>query len=116
MNFSLDSKNDVQILRIHEERLDMEVAHDLKLQLLALLKDHHRKILLDLRDVEYADSTGLGAILFGLRQGRNFSAELKLVHLNERVLNLIRIAKLDDVVEAFDNEQEAIDSFASESF
>ena len=115
MNFSLDTKNDVQILRIHEERLDMEVAHDLKLQLLGLMKENHRKILLDLQQVEYADSTGLGAILFGLRQGRNFDVQLKLVHLNERVLNLIRIAKLDDVVEAFDNEQEAVDSFENGS-
>ncbi|RMD93252.1 MAG: anti-sigma factor antagonist [Calditrichaeota bacterium] len=114
MNFSLEEKEQIAILRLHEERLDTDIAHDLKVQILALFNKDKTKVLLDLKDVQYADSTGLGAILFGIRQARNFSGELKLVHLNERVLSLIRIAKLDYVIEAFDNEPEALESFSKE--
>ncbi len=111
MHYTVEHKNDVSILRVHHERLDTEVAHDLKVELLKLVSGKNKGILLDLKQVHYADSTGLGAILFGIRQGREQGRDLKLVHLNERVLNLIRIAKLDDVIESFDNEDEALASF-----
>ncbi len=113
MHYTVEHKNDVCILRVHHERLDTDVAHDLKVELLKLISAKNKSILLDLGEVQYADSTGLGAILFGIRQGREQDCVLKLVNLNERVLNLIRIAKLDDVIESFDNEDEAVASFAS---
>ncbi|MCA9730657.1 MAG: STAS domain-containing protein [Deferribacteres bacterium] len=114
MNYKVEEVNGIHILRIHEERLDTSVAPDLKAELMALAqKGLQQNILIDLKAVDYADSSGLGAILFGIRQARETESQLKLMHTNVRVMNLIRIAKLDNIIDFFDNEQEAIDSFSN---
>ena len=61
--------------------------------------------------VFYADSSGLGALLFGLRQFRDTEGSMKILGANSRVINLIRIAKLEEVLLNFNDEKEAIESF-----
>jgi anti-sigma B factor antagonist len=111
MNLKTALKDNVTILRLQDARLDNVVAADLKAQLLVLIEQGQKDILLDLAKVEYADSSGLGAILFGIRQARPLNGRVKLINPTSRVLSLIKIAKLDNVIEAYDNEREALDSF-----
>ncbi|MGH7599858.1 MAG: STAS domain-containing protein [bacterium] len=111
MNFKTTTKNNVTILRLQDSRLDNTLAADLKAHLLVMLEQGEKNILIDLAKVDYADSSGLGAILFGIRQARPANGKIRLVNLKSRVLSLIKIAKLDNVIEAYDNEAEAIDSF-----
>ena len=99
-------------MRLGDARLDTTLAPDLKTKLLGLAEQDEPQILIDLKEVEYADSSGLGAILFGIRRARDNGGTCKLVNLNNRVLSLIRIAKLDHVIEAFDDEKEALKSFS----
>lgn len=112
MNYKIEIKDKVTMLRLDEQRLDTAIAAELKTQLISLINEHSPKMIVDLKSVEYADSSGLGAILFGIRQARDIGGACKLINLNNRVLSLIRIAKLDHVIEAFDNEKEALASFA----
>jgi anti-sigma B factor antagonist len=112
MNLKTAVKNNVTILRLQEARLDNVIAADLKAQLLVLIEEGNKNILIDLAKVEFADSSGLGAILFGIRQARPLNGHVKLVNPQSRVLSLIKIAKLDNVIEAYDDEKEAIESFA----
>ncbi len=103
----------VRIVRIAEQRLDATVASELKTEMLRLVEqegDVH--VLLDLKQVEYVDSSGLGALLFGHRKMKTTDGKLKLMHLNPKVSTLIKIAQLETVLEHFDDEREAIDSFA----
>jgi anti-anti-sigma factor len=111
MDFNIESNGAIKIFRLNEQRLDTSLAPDLKTHLLGMAEQEEPQILIDLKEVEYADSSGLGAILFGIRQARDNGGACKLMNLNSRVLSLIRIAKLDHVIEAFDNEPEAISSF-----
>ncbi|MDZ7292887.1 MAG: STAS domain-containing protein [candidate division KSB1 bacterium] len=111
MNIKTTTHNDVTILRLQDTRLDSTIAADLKAHLLVMLEQGTKNILIDLAKVEYADSSGLGAILFGIRQARPFNGQLKLVNVQSRVLSLIKIARLENVIEAYDDEQEALDSF-----
>jgi anti-sigma B factor antagonist len=111
MNFKTTTKNNVTILRLQDSRLDNTLAADLKAHLLVMIEQGEKNILIDLAKVDYADSSGLGAILFGIRQARPVSGKIKLVNLKPRVLSLIKIAKLDNVIEAYDNEAEALASF-----
>lgn len=104
-------KNRVTIIRVLAQRLDSTVAPGLKTEFLRLLDENKFDLLVDLGNVEYADSSGLGAILFGIRQADAAGGEVKVFNLRPRVLSLIKIAKLDDVIEAYDNEDEAIGSF-----
>jgi anti-sigma B factor antagonist len=111
MNLKTTEKNNVTILRLEDERLDSAIAADLKAHLLVMIDQGHKDFLIDLKKVDYADSSGLGAILFGIRQTRPINGKIKLVNLKSRVLSLIKIAKLDNVIEAYDDEQEALASF-----
>lgn len=111
MEFILETKNNVDIMRLKSARLDSDVAPQLKTQLLVLMQEGENHLLLDFKDVEYCDSSGLGALLLGLREANDCGKQLKLVNINPRVLSLIRIAKLDHVIEAYDNEKEALKSF-----
>lgn len=112
MDFNVESNGDIKIIRLSDARLDTTLAPDLKTKLLGLAEADEPQILIDLKSVEYADSSGLGAILFGIRRARDNGGSCKLVNLNNRVLSLIRIAKLDHVIEAFDDEMEALKSFS----
>ena len=111
MNFKTVTKNDVTILRLQDARLDNVIAAELKAHLLVMLEQGIQNILIDLTKVEFADSSGLGAILFGIRQARPLNGRVKLINPQSRVLGLIKIAKLDNVIEAYDDEREAIESF-----
>ena len=114
MKFRTETKNDVTIIRVEEPRLDLHFSSELKTDFLVLAKIPQSKVLLDMEKVEYSDSSGLGAILFGIRQMRLTEGTLKLCNLQPRVLTLIKIAKLDNVIESFDNEEEALASFNEE--
>ncbi|MDZ7269693.1 MAG: STAS domain-containing protein [candidate division KSB1 bacterium] len=114
MQLQSEKKRGVTILRLEDQRLDFSVAPDLKTKFVELANTGEKHLLLDLANVEYADSSGLGAILFGIRQLRPAKGSLKIVNLQPRVLTLIKIAKLDNVIESFDDETEALASFAED--
>jgi anti-anti-sigma factor len=111
MKLKTIEKGNITILRLEDERLDSPIAAELKAHLLLLIDQGAKNLLLDMKGVEYADSSGLGAILFGVRQVRPVNGQIKLANLQPRVLSLIKIAKLDNVIEAYDNEKEALASF-----
>jgi len=97
MKFTVEQKGSTHILHILEERLDHRFTSELKAQLLLMINDEtSRIILVDLKGVTYADSSGLGALLLGLRQARDYEKRFALVAAQKRVLSLIKIAHLSD--------------------
>jgi anti-sigma B factor antagonist len=78
-----------------------------------LLAKGHRKILLNLADVSYIDSSGIGELVSGYTSVTNAGGQLKLVNLTKRVNDLLQITKLYTVFDIYDNELTAIRSFAS---
>ena len=76
-----------------------------------LLSDGQRKVLLNLGDVSYIDSAGLGALISSYATAKREGGQLKLVNLTKRVQDLLAITKLITVFETFDNEKEALESY-----
>jgi anti-sigma B factor antagonist len=72
-----------------------------------------QKILLNLADVTYIDSAGLGELTGAFTSMKNRNGQLKLLNLTKRVHDLLQITKLYTVFDVFDDEKEAIGSFAS---
>lgn len=70
-----------------------------------------KKLLLNLSDVSYIDSSGIGEMVSGFTTVTNGGGQLKLVGLSKRVKDLLQITKLYTVFEAFDDEAEAVRSF-----
>ena len=79
-----------------------------------LLADGQRKILLNLGDVTYIDSAGLGALISSYTTTNREGGQLRLVNLTRRIQDLLAITKLITVFDTYDNEVEAIDSFSKQ--
>ena len=71
-----------------------------------------KKILLNLSDVSYIDSSGIGELVSGFTTITNQGGSLKLLGLAKRVKDLLQITKLYTVFEVHDDEASAIRSFA----
>jgi len=72
----------------------------------------HKKLLLNLGEVSYIDSSGIGEMVSGFTTVTNHGGMLKLLNLNKRVKDLLQITKLYTVFEVHDDEAAAVRSFA----
>ena len=70
-----------------------------------------KKILLNLGDVSYIDSSGIGELVSGFTTVTNSGGQLKLLNLNKRVKDLLQITKLYTVFDVHEDEASAIRSF-----
>jgi anti-sigma B factor antagonist len=76
-----------------------------------LLGKGEKKILLNLGDVTYIDSSGIGELVSAFTSTRNQQGQLKLLKLTKKVHDLLQITKLYTVFEIYDDEAAAIASF-----
>ena len=77
-----------------------------------LLKQGSKNILLNLRDVSYIDSSGIGELFGCLTTARSQGGAVKLTNPNERVGNLLSLTKLNTVLEVIQDEAAALQSFS----
>src|SRR6201992_2295787 len=77
-----------------------------------LLSKGQKKILLNLGDVSYIDSSGIGELVSAFTSVRNQGGELKLLHLTKKVHDLLQITKLYTVFDVKDDEAGAIAAFS----
>jgi len=85
----------------------------LKDKINSLMNQGHRKIVLNLADVPYIDSAGLGEIVRTYTTVSRQGGSLKLLNLTKRITDLLSITKLLTVFETFDSEDEAVRSFSA---
>lgn len=76
-----------------------------------LLDDQRKRILLNLADVDYIDSSGIGELVSGFTAVKNQGGDLKLLHLTKKVRDLLQITKLYTVFDVFTDENIAVSSF-----
>ena len=77
-----------------------------------LLSEGNKRILLNLGDVNYIDSSGLGELVSAFTSVRSQGGELKLLNLTKRVRNLLQITKLYTVFDITDDEATSVKSFS----
>ena len=76
-----------------------------------LLENGQTKILLNLGDVNYIDSSGIGELVSGFTAVRSRDGQLKLLNLTKKVHDLLQITKLFTVFEVYSDEGTAVQSF-----
>ena len=77
-----------------------------------LLEEKRNHILLNLADVDYIDSSGIGELVSGYTAVKSRGGELKLLHLTKKVHDLIQITKLYTVFDVHSDEATALRSFS----
>jgi anti-sigma B factor antagonist len=87
----------------------------LKDKVRSLVQQGRRKVILNLGDVSYLDSAGLGEIVLAYATLTRNNGALKLLNATKRLKDLLSIAKLLTIFETFDSEAAAVTSFSSAS-
>jgi anti-sigma B factor antagonist len=83
-----------------EGRLNMVAAPGLKSQLDELVRSGKTRIVVDLDQVTFIDSSGLGALISGLKATRQAGGDLRIAEVPEQVLTVLRLTNLDRVLRA----------------
>ena len=88
---------------------DTTLLHD---KLHEYIEQNKRQVVIDLAEVDWMNSTGLGILIAGYTTLRHNQGELKLANVTDKIQSLLTITKLVTVFEAYDSVDEAINSFA----
>jgi anti-sigma B factor antagonist len=113
MQMTERSIGDVKILDIKGKITLGEGDEQLKDKVNSLVNQGHRKIVLNLADVPYLDSAGLGEVVRAYTTVSKQGGNLKLLNLTKRITDLLSITKLLTVFETFESEQDAVQSFSA---
>jgi anti-sigma B factor antagonist len=103
-------KEGIKILDLNG-KLTVGGASDLRERVNEQMAAGHLKQILNLKEVDYIDSTGLGTMVICYMSVQKAGGALKLANLNRRNLELVLLTKLSTVFQIFNDEQEAINSF-----
>jgi anti-sigma B factor antagonist len=115
MKYDKRINGDIVIIHIREKKLISNKAPEMKTAFLGLMEDEGEFLIVNLDDVEYMDSTGLGSLLFGIRQGKRYDKDVVFCELRPRIKSLLHIAHLDGIFEVYDTEKEALDALQDET-
>jgi anti-sigma B factor antagonist len=109
MKYTIDKKENYTIITIDEKKLDTSIAPDLKSEFVKLNAEGITNLILDLNNVKYTDSSGLSSILIANRLCNSSNGLLILTSLQDHVMKLISISKLESVLNILPTVEEAID-------
>ncbi|NDD64316.1 MAG: anti-sigma factor antagonist [Acidobacteria bacterium] len=111
MKITERKNGDVTVLDIEGKILLGEGNVQLKRKIEELVERNEIKVVLNLEQVPYMDSGGLGEIVRSYTTATRAGGNLKLVNATKRISDLLTITKLITVFEIFDNETAAVESF-----
>lgn len=99
-NFTISESGPWTILHVHGE-IDMSTAPSVRREVVDLVGEGVRWLVLDLTDVDFVDSTGLGVLVGALKRVRAAGGDMTLVCARENLLELFRMTRLTAVFELF---------------
>ena len=88
--------------------IDMKCSVRLRDKFIELLRDKPAVLVVNMEQVEFMDSGGLGTLVEALKWSRRNGGRLKLAGLAQSVRNIFEISRLDSVFEVYDTEAEAL--------
>lgn len=94
----IDKTDQTYVLNLSGE-LDVYTAPKLKEALLPLTKKKDHLVEVNLAEVDYMDSTGLGIFIHALKNSKEYGSRLKLINPQERVSRLFKITGLDEIID-----------------
>jgi len=100
----------VVILDVHG-KLDVQSSPLLKVRLESLVNFGHQKIVINLTDVDFIDSTGAGSLMYAQKIINPVTGGLRLIGLSPQNTNVFSVLNLTDVLSIMKNEETAVSSF-----
>ena len=115
MAFTLNTRklNDVVIVDMSGRLSGGEPVLLLRNTVRRFMEDGSRKFILNLGQVSYVDSSGLGELVITYTSARNRQGDVKLLNLSKIAKDILQVTKLLTVFDVFDDESKAVQSLAS---
>lgn len=101
------------IIRPATDRLDIEGAAEFRGMLLSLIDQGHRQLVVDLKDVSFIDSSGLGALVSALKTIKRGTGagDVRLARVQPPVVSLLEIIRLNRVFTSYATVEQAMQSY-----
>lgn len=107
MNIETTIRPDGVAVLVAEGRINLVTATAVRREVQRVVDEGHARLALDLSRVEFIDSSGLGALVSGLKTARTAGGDLRLVAATEQVAGVLRLTNLDRILRVYPRPDDA---------
>ena len=111
MKIIQETIHDRLLLSIEEERLDAHNSSEFKELVLGLIEKGNVNLIVQLKKVRFIDSSGLGALLSGLKNANARNGSFSLVGIQPQVLSMFELTRLNRVFDVYQEVEEACENY-----
>ena len=111
MKTEIKKLDDIVVLGLHGKITIGEGDVLLRKNIKGQIEEGNKKLVLNMKDVKYMDSSGVGELVSSFTTVKNAGGTLKLANLDNRIHDLLQLTALITVFEVFDSVEDAINSF-----
>ncbi|MFC1745394.1 anti-sigma factor antagonist [Candidatus Riflebacteria bacterium] len=111
LNFAIKNIDNNTIVIHLKGDLDMYTLPVAKEKMKEVLADKIKRVIIDLENVNYIDSSGLGFFIGTLKKMREFEGELKLIKLTPYIYGIFKLIQLHQIISIHESEDEALNAF-----
>jgi len=111
MNLKTELNGAVTVIFIREDRLDAHNSEELKAEVNKVFAAGTKNIVVDLKDVRFIDSSGLGVLVSGFKNASTRQGTLKLSGLQTQVKSMFELTRLHRVFDIFQTVEDALGSY-----
>jgi anti-sigma B factor antagonist len=114
MQIDVAQRNGAAVLRPAGARVDLQVAGEFRTALLDVIDAGHHRLVIDMGDVHFVDSSGLGALVSALKTLRLLKGDgdIRLANVQPPVVALLEIIRLHRVFSSYSSVDQAVQSFS----
>jgi len=110
MEINLREKENILLMDVNGE-VDLYNAPEIKEVIKEQIDNNKRQIIINLDEVSYIDSSGIGALISSLSNLKKIGGGLKIINVHDSVKKVFELTKLTSFFEIYDNEDEAVADF-----
>jgi anti-sigma B factor antagonist len=114
MQIDVAENNGATVIRPGDARVDLQVAGEFRTSLLEVIEFGHRKLVVDMSEVHFMDSSGLGALVSALKTLKLLKGggDIRLANVQPPVVALLEIIRLHRVFASYPSVDQAVQSFS----
>ncbi len=107
MDIDFKDMGEHKIIEVGGE-VDLYNVSELKKALFSITDGNHKSVIVDMKNVNYMDSSGIGALVAGQKKMKAHSGSFGLMNIHDDVLNILKLATVDKFFKIYNNEDEII--------
>ncbi len=111
MNLKTELNGAVTVIVVREERIDAHNSDQLKAEMNRLFEGGTKDLVVDLKEVRFIDSSGLGVLVSGFKNASTRQGSIKLCSLQNQVKSMFELTRLHRVFDIYQTVDEALDSY-----